>query len=128
MKEFKHNIRKDGPFTVPDGYFDSLTDKVMERIGSLEAGDSPLLTEVRKRHWEFPRWVCAAAAVLLVLLMTAFLLIGGVRGIHQQKETVNPSSGSMGDIVLNLDVSDEEILNYLLLEDEIIDLYYSDLK
>lgn len=49
------------PFTVPDGYFDSLTDRVMSRIDA-------------KRKRRRPLWRWAAAAVLVGCVATGGML------------------------------------------------------
>lgn len=58
------------PFTVPEGYFDGLTERVMSRI------------ERRKRRRLVWRW--AAAAVLVGCVVT-----GGVLFEHRQQTVIN---------------------------------------
>ena len=36
MENFDDKYKKKNPFTVPDGYFDNLTERLMKRVGEEE--------------------------------------------------------------------------------------------
>ena len=57
---------KDNPFTVPDGYFDDLQERVMSNIDAHERAKRVFLTPLRM-------WFAAAACVLLIFTGGALL-------------------------------------------------------
>lgn len=58
---------KKAPLSVPEGYFDSLPEKVMQRIA---AGDKQPVRRVPLRKW----WIAAAAACAVAVLALAVRL------------------------------------------------------
>jgi len=59
----KDIFNKTNPFTVPDGYFDSLQERIMSRI---HAGEIPEVKERSIQMTPFRALVAAAACVLLI--------------------------------------------------------------
>ena len=102
MKEDKkHNQRKD-PFPAPDGYFDGLSDRIMDRIDREEeskAGKGRMISLATRAGW-------AAAAV--ISLLAVFWLI-----------TTDDSSPTSQELVAEL--SDDEIIDYLVSTDISLD-------
>lgn len=62
------------PFRVPEGYFDTLTARIMERVGS----ETPRVPAPRRRVLPLWRRAAAAAAVIAVLSTGAYLLGGSI--------------------------------------------------
>ena len=72
MEEEKYISDKLGrrnPFTVPEGYFEQLTTKVMEQI--------PDRRPKARRVWMRPVWWAAAAVCALFVSTAAWLVIPG---------------------------------------------------
>ncbi len=65
MKEIFDDSNKKNPFEVPEGYFDSLEDRIMDRISS-EKEDT--------REIQLRPWVAYAAAAAIALLVIFFLI------------------------------------------------------
>lgn len=72
-KLFEQRFGKKQPFTVPNGYFDQLAERVMERLPEQQPASVPLVP--LKHRWR--RWAVAAAAVGIVL--TGSLVFMGQR-------------------------------------------------
>ena len=62
-KLFEQRFGKKQPFTVPDGYFDQLAERVMERLPEQQPASVPQVSVGHK--WR--RWAVAAAAGGVVL-------------------------------------------------------------
>ena len=58
---------KKAPLSVPEGYFDSLEDRVMQRIAD---GEKPRVRRVSFKKW----WIAAAAACAVAVLALAIRL------------------------------------------------------
>ena len=85
MNDLKDLIpHKDNPFTVPEGYFDTLTSKVMEAIPANEVKMVPR----KERH--FARWRGYAAAASIV----AALFGAGIYFYQNGEGTQNVSSNN----------------------------------
>ena len=112
MEEEKYISDKLGrrnPFTVPGGYFEQLTAKVMEQI--------PDRRPKARRVWMRPVWWAAAAVCALFVSTTAWLVIPGesqqnqghVAEVLQQKQ--NQSDDAFFD----------EAADYMMLDNQ--DIY-----
>lgn len=66
MKNDWKNISKENPYKAPDGYFNDLENRVLERI-AVQAPPRKIL------HMNFVRWASSVAAVFLI----------GFIGVHQ---------------------------------------------
>ena len=60
---------KDPAFRIPEGYFETLPDRLQARIAAAESGSAPSgaggkVVPLRRRHY---RWAAAAAAIVLLL-------------------------------------------------------------
>ena len=69
MKEEKHIIDRCGkknPFTVPEGYFDSLTARVMENI---PANETKIISIAPKRRSHWMQWSGLVAACMVGALV-----------------------------------------------------------
>ena len=58
-------LDKNPPFSVPEGYFDELPDRIMERVGQREI-------RVVEPEWSMRKTLLASAASILVLMMVWF--------------------------------------------------------
>lgn len=76
-KLFEQRFGKKQPFTVPDGYFDQLAERVMERLPEQQPASVPQVSVEHK--WR--RWAVAAAAVGVVL--TGSLAFMGQRSVNE---------------------------------------------
>ena len=108
-------IGKKSPFTLPEGYFESLTDRVMSNLPELEATETIPLH--KKPNWWL--WGSAAAACIAV----AFV---GLQLIH----TPNDTAGSMEASNTTDGISLEEqyqtdMMNYAMIDGEDIYCYLS---
>ena len=82
-KLFEQRFGKKQPFTVPDGYFDQLAERVMERLPEQQPASVPQVSVGHK--WR--RWAVAAAAVGIVL--TGSLVFMGQRSGNEGLATTS---------------------------------------
>lgn len=82
-KLFEQRFGKKQPFTVPDGYFDQLAERVMERLPEQQPASVPQVSVGHK--WR--RWAVAAAAVGVVL--TGSLVFMGQRSGNESLATTS---------------------------------------
>ncbi|WP_439559338.1 hypothetical protein [Dyadobacter sp.] len=93
------DIRKEVPFSVPEGYFDKLPQQIQARIPA-----EPVRKPVISWNWQRVTGLVSAMVIILVLVWV----------------TVPERQGSLGQEPLS-DVSNASIINYL--EDENISYY-----
>ena len=79
MKINLDDIEKNEPFKAPEGYFDSLADRIMDRI---EEEEAPV-----KKHFTLSPWVKYAAAACVVLLVTV--------GIFTTQNPTDPTAAEL---------------------------------
>lgn len=107
MKINLDDINKNEPFKAPEGYFDSLADRIMDRI---EEEEMPA-----KKHFSLAPWIKYSAAACIVLMVTA--------GIFFLNLPQDPTASE-----LLAEVSDEAILEYLadadITTEEILEITY----
>ena len=80
MDDVKRKYDTKNPFSVPDGYFDSLGDRVMERIGEEEKLKPP-----RRLAWRhYAGWVALlAGAIVLVQWLLPYVVQQGQSPVEQ---------------------------------------------
>ncbi len=93
------DLKRETPFSVPDGYFDKLPQIIQSRIVS-----EPVREPARSWSWQRSLGLVSAMALILVLVWV----------------TVPERQGSLGQEPLS-DISDASIVNYL--EDQNISYY-----
>ena len=93
MKEMLDGSNKKNPFQAPEGYFDGLGDRIMDRIGSEERDEAHVISLGSRGRY--------AAAAAVVLLAIFFLLRN------------EDSDGSTSAKEMLAGVSDEAIVEYL---------------
>jgi len=54
---------KDNPFTVPEGYFETLTQRVMDNVRQTERANVVCITQKRRVNWQLWTWGIAACIV-----------------------------------------------------------------
>ena len=90
MKTFDiNNPQKRNPFTVPEGYFDNLTARIMEQIPETDSADTPT-AELKPRNNR--RWIgwtlgVAASVALAVLFVKLPDIMPSTNGNHQTAMT-----------------------------------------
>lgn len=115
QKIFLEELKKEVPaagFTVPDGYFSSLPLKIQEKVKSVaedDNGQQPKVIRLKKRR----TWVKYVAA--------ASILVAGVSGFFSLQ---NKSGFSETDGYSLSNISEDEIINYLVLSAEADDIIY----
>lgn len=125
MKEeniLKEKFGKVNPFTVPEGYFDSFADKLMEQLPEPEAR----IIEMHAESWwhKLPlRKIAAVAAVAAIVGSGAFLAIRNevdshapmASTVHQHTEKAEGTSTSYGSF--------DEMADYTMMDNQ--DIYAS---
>ncbi|MBQ8097386.1 MAG: hypothetical protein IJ243_09950 [Prevotella sp.] len=108
---------KKNPFTVPEGYFDKLTEQVMAKIPAEAEQVKPART-VQLRPWFY-----AAAACVCVAVFTAALLFSGRSennvGLQQMASMEQENTNYYSDTYIDEEadyamVDNQEIYAYLL--------------
>lgn len=115
MKE-KTNISKENPFKTPESYFDTLPDKLVNRIN-----DEKERTSYKRTFDIFKPYIYMAAG----LLALAFLMKSGLNLLVDKENAINPitteSAYSEDDIIFeNLIADDYLFYSYLNNYDESI--------
>lgn len=105
MHKFDINSRPSlhNPFTVPEGYFQQMTEIVMQRVRSF-----PVAAPVRPMP--MLRWIPLLGAACVAALAVVFAQVGdnGAIGSDTERTSVSSVSSQTGD---------EEIFDYLMLAD-----------
>ncbi|NMH27319.1 hypothetical protein [Flavobacterium silvaticum] len=129
MKEFKLDETKkiNIGFKTPEGYFDSLEDRIMQRINELpEAKETRIIPLYRRKIWMY-----ATAAMIVIALGTAFFLEKSVDDVPDHEVLENylayQTSLNQFDLLNVLDTEDiRAIQTELPVEDKDIEAFISD--
>lgn len=111
-------------FKVPDGYFESLTDKVMQQITEPEVKTIPL-------YRRFTTWYASAAAILLLAFGTGLYFKLGVREAQPDNTAIEnylvyQANISNYDLYQNLDENDiKDLEQSVVISDDAIEEYIS---
>lgn len=98
----KSRVKREPSFTVPEGYFDTLTDKVMMR-----------LPEKQKKTWRPRAWMYAAACLFFaVFSVTAYL-----NGNMQSSQPI----ASTQDNTMSENAYSDALLDYAMVDNQ--DIY-----
>lgn len=114
----KRHLSDKGQFSVPEGYFDSLTKKVMERVDDVEAVKAVEDKRPARRVSLFSKYaICAVAACVVGLVLFVFPLDKGADDADIMDE-------------LQVAVYDEdfsrEVMNYAMLDYEDVYAYLAE--
>ena len=105
------------PFTVPDGYFDSLADRVMQQIPATEPRKRSVVKTLRP-------WLYAAACIVLVVASIVFVSTYKTDESHLLKTANNDNSSEMtvaGDNYI------DDMADYTMVDNDDIYLYLADI-
>ena len=120
MDDFSDKYRKKNPFSVPDGYFDNLTERIVKQVKKQEKAEknSSPLRKVRP-------YMGVAAGFLLALFVLQ-ILFWGIQDYSQKERQEN------SQLVVEMEEEDifdshfnpttEEIIEYLVAESDNYDL------
>jgi hypothetical protein len=102
---------KNQPFGVPEGYFESFSERLTQRIREEESSRVPT-----RRIGTTHRWVAMAAALLATALITTSII--------RLTSSNNPANGSNPDMAFleQMQVFDDDRYLYELLEEEASEL------
>lgn len=105
------------PFTTPDGYFNSLPDRLLARLHSTAASThtESSTNKIRTINSSTFRYSLRyAAAVVLLFTIGGYLYYNDISKIEEQYANVNEYSNDFfDDLYYNLDIDDYTIYNYL---------------
>ena len=127
MENFDDKYKKKNPFSVPDGYFDHLTDQVIERVKEEKKPRRTNFVHILKPY------IGLAAIFLLALFVVQIVLprfIDNSRMLKKEStEVVQEANDRKEDIELDssFNPTSEEILEYLSTEVNSYDLIYAEL-
>lgn len=109
-------------FSVPDGYFEGLADRVKQRIETIERVEERLSHRDRsERRRSRKRLYVAVASVVAVLLAVPLVYTTGIVKIQDEETTL---SGRNDDLERYEQYSDQDYRDYL--SEDIADDYYLD--
>lgn len=109
-------------FSVPDGYFEGLADRVKQRIETIERVEERLNHRNRsERRRSRKHLYIAAASVVAVLLAVPLVYTTGIMKIQDEETTL---SGRNDDLERYEQYSDQDYRDYL--SEDIADDYYLD--
>lgn len=109
-------------FSVPDGYFEGLADRVKQRIETIERVEERLNHRDRsERRRSRKRLYIAVASVVAVLLAVPLVYTTGIVKIQDEETTL---SGRNDDLERYEQYSDQDYRDYL--SEDIADDYYLD--
>ncbi len=104
----------ESPFKVPDGYFDTLTERVMARIPENEV---KLVSKPRSR------WATAWRAYAAVAAMVALLFGAGIYFNQQDEETGKPVASATGSYSEEADF--DAVADYIMADESDFYAYLS---
>lgn len=109
-------------FSVPDGYFEGLADRVKQRIETIERVEERLSHRDRsERRRSRKRLYIAVASVVAVLLAIPLVYTTGIVKIQDEETTL---SGRNDDLERYEQYSDQDYRDYL--SEDLADDYYLD--
>ena len=109
-------------FSVPDGYFEGLADRVKQRIETIERVEERLSHHKRgERRRSRKRLYIAVASVVAVLLTIPLVYTTGIVKIQDEETTL---SGRNDDLERYKQYSDQDYEDYL--SEDLADDYYLD--
>ena len=117
MKEEKYLIEKVGrenPFRVPEGYFDTLVDQVMERVDASPAPVVPLSEHKPRVVWLRPVLYAAASVCALFISVVAYQN-------YTEQGVAAPAQNVVANNQMMVDDYFDEAADYVMLDNQ--DIY-----
>lgn len=123
MKIEKNRATSKNPFTTPEGYFDTLPERILARLHSAEeqqgsthtTSSAKIRTIGTSSFWH--RWSYAAALVLLFTI-GGYLYYNDISSIDNKYANIDEySSEYFEELYYTLDIDDYTIYNYLASSD-----------
>lgn len=125
MDNLDEKYRSKNPFSVPDGYFESLEDRVMERVQEVKKPKRPSVLQVLKPYLGFAGLFVFAMVVVQLLLPR---LVDEDRMLAKKVEQKAPVEQEEEEWVFDTDFnpSREEIIEYLSQESDVTEFLYAE--
>lgn len=125
MDNFDDKYKRKNPFTVPDGYFDGLTDRIVDRVEKQKETRKPRFMQVLR-----PYMGVAAIFVLALLVVQVVLPLAGnqeqlVRRDSTEQLARTPEMTDTDIFDSHFNPTSEEIIEYLALEVDNYELVYA---
>lgn len=111
--------RGNGGFRVPDGYFDSLTDRVMARLPEQDA--APL--KVTRRRWHAQRRAVLAAASVIAAVFSIGIVMHSGKG---QGNAMQASAQTAAATETTTSKTIDQIATYSMMDNEDMYAYMSE--
>ncbi len=116
MEDMNEKYREKNPFTVPDGYFDGLTERIMDLTENKK--------DVRKpRLWQVLRPYIGVAAMFVVIMGVMHIVVPMTMESNRTSLNETVSHGAWDETLLEDDIFDsefnptsDEIIEYLATE------------
>lgn len=128
MDNFDDKYKKKNPFTVPDKYFDTFTDKLIDRIEGEKKPQKARLLQVLTPYLGLVAIFLLALFVVQVVLPHFIdpgkMLAKDQLGNVAVKESLPPENAAFDT---DFNPTDEEIIEYLTLEVNDSELFYAEL-
>lgn len=114
MENFDDKYKKKNPYTVPEGYFESLDERIMHQMGQQEKRS-------RKRLVQWKPYLQVAAAFVIALLVVQFLMPAARdkgQGWLKGRENVVQAQDTVEEDIFDsqFNPTNEEIIEYLASE------------
>ena len=124
MENFDDKYKKKNPFSVPNGYFDTLSDRIMEQVQ--HEGKNP-----RKRFLQLKPYLRVAAVFVVALLAGQFLMpviADKKQGIVKEGEVVVQTQDTVEEDIFDsqFNPTSDEIIEYLASEVDSYELMYAE--
>lgn len=125
MDNFDDKYKKKNPFTVPDGYFDGLTEQIMQRVEKQKETRRPRFLQVLR-----PYMGVAAIFILALLIIQAVMPLVVDKGQLFPRDTVEhvmmtPDEFEEDIFDSHFNPTSDEIIEYLASEVDNYELMYA---
>lgn len=124
MDNLDDKYRSKNPFSVPDGYFESLEDRVMERVQEVKKPKRPNVLQMLKPYLGLAGLFVFAMVVVQLLLPRVVDENRMLAKKVEQKAPVEQEEEWMFDTDFN--PSREEIIEYLSQESDVTEFLYAE--
>lgn len=130
MDNFDNKYKKKNPFSVPDGYFDEVTEQILSRVKEEEMPQKVKFLQILKPYLGLVGIFALALFVVQVIFPpfvdeNKMLLKNGDEVVQLQETTSGASSEEIFDS--NFNPTNEEIIEYLASKVDSYELFYAEL-